>query len=105
MELENVEITESDKLRYLPHVENWSYLDLFLQNNKLDELELLKMIKIEIHHKCRPYIINRLHSRYNRIRSNREAKDLDKYRVNIATSKKKALISRETNRSVSDNTD
>lgn len=54
---------------------NWSYLALILPDLK-DEATLLKMIKFEIDHQSRVYIIDRLKGRFNRMRDNRERLEL-----------------------------
>jgi len=53
------------------------------------EGELLMMMKFEVEHKNRGYVIERLHSRYNALRVKREKKELSEWRKNLKLQKKK----------------
>lgn len=71
MILRGIEYTKLDKSRFGPLLKNWSYLQLFLGSIK-DETELLKMIKYELDTKGRVQIIERIRTRFNKVRSERE---------------------------------
>lgn len=59
---------------------NWSYLALALKENQFTEDELLSLIKLELSGACRPQILNRLKSRWNKLRTKRETEELTKVR-------------------------
>ena len=55
---------------------NWTLLSMKLTERNLSEDELLRLIKLELRGKGRYQILDRLYSRYNRVRSIRERKEI-----------------------------
>ena len=69
---------------------NWLKIaDLIYKTN--DEQDLLIMMRLEIDSKNRPYVITRLHSRFNALRLKREKEELKAWRKNLKEAASKVL--------------
>ena len=70
----------------LENLSQWLTNETYLQFKlkEFTEREIIIMIKIELRHKCRMSILQRLHSRYNVMRREREITELKKIRERMA---------------------
>lgn len=70
----NVKVNGYDKINYKECCSNWKLLSSHIK--KFDERELLALIIIEKEQADRPHILQRLYSRFSKLRRNKEVKEL-----------------------------
>lgn len=73
--LNNINLTEESWNENIKRCSNWVELSDYL-GEITDEMSVLCLLKVEIETKKRPTIINRLHGKYNRLRKDREMREI-----------------------------
>ena len=80
--LKEVEIDKATAPRIKRAMSNWIKIADKIYKDA-SEKELLMMMKFELEHKNRGYVIERLQSRYNALRVRREKKELSEWRAKL----------------------
>jgi len=71
-------LTMSEILELRNHISNWSKLSARIYKEDISEIKLLCMIDLEKIGRNRRHLLNRLYSRYNKLRTAREKAELFK---------------------------
>jgi len=81
-QIETLEVSDQEREEYSHWICNWSYLSIILQSEELAPHQYAVLIKLEIEGKCRENMIHRLFTRYRKLETQRQWKELKEFYEN-----------------------